>query len=100
MNSPMAVCLFRDSLPSRSNTLVCIGEKQLIETALGGGQLALLFKGEAVYRNDTTNQAYLGVWGARNGSRLRRLLREQGVELLVKRARPPNTRLSSLKVLT
>ena len=94
----MSVYLFRDSLPSRSNTVVCVGEKERIETALGAGQLAGLFKGEVVYRNDTTKRAYLGVWGARNTSRLRRLLREQGVELLVKRTRPPNTRLSSLNV--
>jgi hypothetical protein len=98
MTSPMAVYLFRDSLPSGSNTVVCVGEKERIETAFGGGQLAVLFKGEAIYRNDTSNRSYLGVWGARNASRLRRLLREQGVELLIKRTRPPNTRLSSLKV--
>ncbi len=97
MNSSMAVWLFRDSLPSRSNTVVCVGEKESIDTAFGGGQLAVLFKGEVVYRNDKT-RTYLGVWGARNASRLRRLLREQGVELLVKRTRPPDTRLSSLTV--
>jgi hypothetical protein len=96
MNSPMVVYLFRDSLPSRSNTVVCVGEKERIEAAFGG-QLAVLFKGEAVYSNDSTNRTYLGVWGARNTSRLRRLLREQGVELLVKRTRPPNTRLRSFE---
>jgi hypothetical protein len=98
MNSPMVVYLFRDSLPSRSNTVVCVGEKERIEAAFGGGQLAVLFKGEAVYSNDTINRTYLGVWGARNASRLRRLLQEHGVELLVKRTRPPNTRLRSLNV--
>jgi len=77
---------------------LCVGEKERVEAALGGGQLAVLFKGEAVYSNDTNNRTYLGVWGARNASRLRRLLREQGVELLVKRTRPPNIRLRSLNV--
>jgi hypothetical protein len=52
MNSPMAVYLFRDSLPSRSNTVVCVGERERIEAAFGGGQLPVLFKGEAVYSND------------------------------------------------
>jgi hypothetical protein len=65
MNSPMAVYLFRDSLPSRSNTVVCVRDRERIEAAFGGGQLAVLFKGEVVYRNDTTNRAYLGVWGSK-----------------------------------
>ena len=75
--------------------MVCIGEKERIEGVFGGGQLAVLFKGEAVYTNDTIKRDYLGVWGTRNASRLRRLLREQGVELLIQRTRPPDTRLRS-----
>ena len=89
----MIVYLFRDSFAPAGNTVVCVGEKERIETALGSGQIKTLFHGEAVYTNAAIKQDYLGVWGTRNASRLRRLLREQGVELIIQRTRPPDTRL-------
>ena len=93
MNQPITIYLFRDSFAPAGNSVVCVGEKERIEAALGFGKIKVLFHGEAVYTNDTTKKDYLGVWGTRNASRLRRLLREQGSKLIIQRTRPPNTRL-------
>jgi hypothetical protein len=94
----MTVYLFRDRIASRVNTVVCIGEKERIEESFRGGQLVGLFDGEIVYTNDTLKKNYVGVWGTRNASRLRRLLREKGVEILIQQTRPPGTRLRSLSI--
>ena len=93
MNSSLTVYLFRDNISTIGNTVVCVAEKAQIEAALGKGEIEVLFQGKAVYANDSVKQDYLGVWGARNASRLRRLLRERSVEIVIERTRPPNARL-------
>lgn len=87
MNSP------RDRVSDGSETVVCVGERARIATVLGGRHVDALFQGSVTYRNDATNPDYLGVWGARNGSRLRRLLKEAGIDLVVRRTRPPGATL-------
>jgi hypothetical protein len=96
MNPPLTVHVFQDRIALRVNTVICVGEREEIEEALGLGQLEEIFEGKIVYRNDSIKKDYVGVWGARNASRLRRLLRGQGVALLIQRTRPPDTRLLSL----
>jgi len=98
MNPPLTVYVFRDRIASRVNTLVCIGEKERIDEAFRDRQLIGLFEGEIVYTNDALKKKYVGVWGARNASRLRRLLREQGLELLIQRTRPPGARPRSFSI--
>ena len=95
MNPPLTVHVFQDRIALRVNAVICVGEREEIEEALGLGQLKEIFEGEVVYRNDSIKKDYVGVWGARNASRLRRLLRDQGVALLIQRTRPPDTRLLS-----
>jgi len=95
MNPPLTVYVFHDRMALRVNAVVCVGGREEIEEALGLDQLEEIFEGEVVYRNDSIKKDYVGVWGARNASRLRRLLRDQGAALLIRRTPPPDTRLLS-----
>ena len=67
----------------------------LVVSAFGGGGmkgeqgLEAAFGGSAYYCNEATGEAYLAVWGARNGSRFRRLLRESGATLKIISGEPP-----------
>jgi len=67
----------------------------LVVSVFGGGGmkgeqgLEAAFGGSAYYRNEATGEAYLAVWGARNGSRFRRLLRESGAILQIVSGEPP-----------
>lgn len=58
----MTLYLFRDGVVPWGNAVVCVGEKDLIEAALGRMQVRDLFHGEIVYTSHTTKQDYLGVW--------------------------------------
>ncbi len=92
-SAPLTVYVFRDNgfAPS-GDTVVCIADKKQIESTLGQGQLENLFFGSTTYRNDTTEEEYLGVWGERNASRFRQLLRDRGIEIQVQKARPATAR--------
>jgi hypothetical protein len=94
MKAGLTAYLFRDGhfAPS-GDTVVCLADRLTIEAALGRGQLEILFQGGAVYTDGAMKLDYIGVWGARNASRLRRLLRECGFEIVIDRRRPPNVRL-------
>ncbi|HEY3847631.1 MAG TPA: hypothetical protein VGL95_11005 [Acetobacteraceae bacterium] len=100
MSAYLTVYLFRDShfAPS-GDTVVCAGAKAGIESYLGGGQVESLFKGFAVYTDRGANRDYIGVWGIRNASGLRRLLKERGAALTVHKVPPPNARLRYFKTL-
>jgi len=97
-NTPMSTLLdvyvFRDGpFAPRGDTVVCVGDRAAVEAHLGRGQVQTLFRGAAVYTNDATKQDYIGVWGVRKASRLRRLLREHGAELVIHAEAPPKARL-------
>ena len=94
MSVLLHVYLFRDDhFAPAGSSLVCIGENAAIEIRLGDGQVETLFNGVAVYTCDTTKQDYVGVWGSRNASRLRRVLREHGAGLVIHPEPPPRVRL-------
>jgi hypothetical protein len=51
----VTVYLFRDvHFAPTGNTVVCVGERDTVETVLGGGRLEALFKGKAVYTHGET----------------------------------------------
>jgi hypothetical protein len=51
----VTVYLFRDvHFAPTGNTVVCVGERNTVETVLGGGRLEALFKGKAVYTHGET----------------------------------------------
>lgn len=87
------VYAFRSSAFARNrDSVVCIGVRKQLEGLLGTGVLSATFFGYALYR-DHNETEYIGVWGARNASKLRRLLRERGAQVTTHRGSPPKVRL-------
>jgi hypothetical protein len=90
----LTVYLFRDShFAPAGDTVVCAVEKTAVEAIVGMERFQTLFKGSAIYRNNGDKKDCLGVWGKQNASRLRRLLKENGAELIICRVPPPESRL-------
>ena len=94
MPATVTAYLFRDGpFAPAGNTVVCVVDRPAVEAALGRGQVETLFGGAAVYTDRAIKVEYKGVWGTRNSSRLRALLRARGVELTISRGPPPGARL-------
>lgn len=90
---PIDVYAFRSCAFARNgDSVVCIGARKQLESLLGAGMLSATFFGYALYR-DPNETEYIGVWGARNASKLRRLLRECGAQVIIHRESPPEVRL-------
>ena len=85
--------VFRDAYHAKGgDAVVCVIEQAAADERLGPGRVESLFGGCAVYTTPE-GQDFIGVWGARNASRLRRFLRERGAEVSIHRERPVNLRL-------
>jgi len=85
--------VFRDTYPASGGApVVCVVERAAADERLGPGQVESLFGGCAIYTTPE-GQDFIGVWGARNASRLRRFLSERGAEVSIHRERPFNLRL-------
>ena len=69
---------------------ICIASRYRVERLLGAGAVSSIFHGYIIYRAPYGD--FLGVWGARNTSRFRRLLREAGAEITIHREPPPAAR--------
>lgn len=90
---PFDVYVFRSGAFARNcDSVVCIGARKQLEGLLGIGMLSVTFFGYALCR-DPTETEYIGVWGARNASKLRRRLRERGAQVTIHRKLPPEVRL-------
>ncbi len=100
MSTALNVYVFRDGpFAPGGDTVVCAGERAGVEACLGRGQVQILFRGAVIYTNDATQQDYIGVWGVRKASRLRRLLREGGAEVVIHAGQPPQARLRHFTTL-
>lgn len=94
MREPWPVYVFRSSRLAKSETVVTAAPLDLVMSVYGGGGLRgeqgleAALGGPAYYRDDT-GAAYLAVWGARNASRFRAKLRENGAYLQVHNEAPP-----------
>ncbi|TGV22169.1 MULTISPECIES: hypothetical protein [unclassified Mesorhizobium] len=77
VSQPIPIHVFRARQFAKSETVVTEG----LEAAFGGS---------AYYRDEATEEAYLAVWGARNGSRFRRQLGESGATLQTVTGEPPS----------
>jgi hypothetical protein len=75
------------------DTHVCIVEREALKAFMSQKEVAAAFSGHVVYRRGLFIR-YVGVWGRRNGKRLRRFLSERGAKLTVIRGRPVGARLS------
>jgi hypothetical protein len=85
--------IFREAALVRGGeTEVCIVSETLITPFLTKDELNTAFSGYVIYRNDLCTD-YLGVWGKRNGSRLRRFLRERGASLSMNYFKPEQIRI-------
>jgi hypothetical protein len=84
--------VFRDAAFAKSGeAVVCAIEKREADILLGAEWTSRLFGGCAIYTNpDGTD--FVGIWGNRNASRLRRFLRECGAELILHHSRPNGAR--------
>lgn len=87
--------MFRSVRFAKSETNVTAAPIELVVSVFGGGGLKgeqgleAFFGGSAYYRNEVTDEAFLAVWGTRNGSRFRRKLAESGVTLQTLPSEPP-----------
>jgi hypothetical protein len=81
-----------------SEPTVCVGPISFVSTIIGKRELAAMFGGYIVYTDDDTNTDFLGVWGVRNASKFRRILREGGGSFTLRRGFPPRFRLKMRNV--
>ncbi|MER8401409.1 hypothetical protein [Mesorhizobium sp. M1348] len=95
VSQPISIHVFRARQLAKSETVVTAAPIDLVVSVFGGGGmkgeqgLEAAFGGSAYYRDEATEEAYLAVWGARNGSRFRRQLRESGATLQTVSGEPP-----------
>src|ERR1700751_5735840 len=87
MADTLAVYVFRDPhFAPDGDTPVWIAERSEMERFIPK-KVARAFSGRAVYRRWPW-KTYVGVWGRKNASRLRRFLRKRGAELTIHREAP------------
>jgi hypothetical protein len=72
----------------RSDRIVTQGDAEFIERYLPQKELAEVFGGFIRSRNPKDGREFLGVWGRRESSRFRRLLRERGARFEVRHTAP------------
>lgn len=73
-----------------SPPIVCIGPKRFVSDYMNEKDFRAIFEGYVVYRDDDTGADYIGVWGARNAAKFRRLLRTRGAKFKLNRGFLPS----------
>ena len=89
--------VFRDPhFAPAGDTVVCIADRRQMKPYMKKGELGSLFAGYVVFRDRPWpwGRSYLGVWGKRNASKFRRLLRERGANVRVVDHAPPGIRIA------
>lgn len=95
MTQSIPIYVFRSVQFAKSETTVTAAPIELVVSVFGGGGLKgeqgleASFGGSAYYRNEATDEAFLAVWGTRNGARFRRKLAESGATLQTHSGEPP-----------
>ena len=83
------VFAFRDGFAGRGGaTNICVACREEAEPVLPLAEVDDLFYGYVVYEAEDGSE-FVGVWGARNAARFRRLLRERGASLQLMPSSPP-----------
>jgi hypothetical protein len=91
---PLTAYAFRDpNFGPDGDTHVCIIERGALGKFMSVRELHRAFSGAVFYRRGLWT-CYVGVWGRRNGKRLRRFLQERGATVVIERSRPERARLS------
>ena len=70
-------------------TVACAASREAVVASFGSEAEFERFFGGSMTFGLPSSPAYLGVWGARNASRFRRILREAGFEFHVHECPPP-----------
>jgi hypothetical protein len=83
------VYVFRSAAGWGANTNVCVAAINRLVTP---NEIDTIFFGHVRYRN-ASGEELIGVWGARNAARLRRMLKERGAQIVVHHE-PPGPRVS------
>ena len=93
------VHVFREMLyaPER-DAVVCIVLERSITRYISIEELDHAFSGFVKYHKLDGTQ-YIGVWGQRNASRLRRFLRERGAQLTIIDSKPQSAKMKSAKTV-
>src|SRR5471030_735446 len=78
-------------------TVYCDGERKFVTAFMHEDDLAFEFRGWVRLRDSNTGKDYLGVWGRRNASRFRRLLRERGAEFSIIRREQPHRKVRAIR---
>ncbi|WP_370677156.1 hypothetical protein [Pleomorphomonas sp. PLEO] len=96
--SPCPVYLFRSpAFAPSGDTVVSLAPLDRVVAVYGGGGiwgeggLSSAFGGVAVFKNDTSGERFVGVWGSRNAARFRRELQAHMPTAIHKEA--PDARL-------
>lgn len=91
---PLTAYAFRDpNFSPDGDTHVCVVERGALSKFMRVKELSQTFSGAVFYRRGLFT-CYVGVWGRRNGKRLRRFLQERGATVMIKRAKPDRARLA------
>jgi hypothetical protein len=91
---PLTAYSFREpTFSPDGDTLVCLVERGALSKFMGVRELHRAFSGAVFYRRGLWT-CYVGVWGRRNGKRLRRFLEERGATVAIERSKPDRARLS------
>jgi hypothetical protein len=91
---PLTAYSFRDpTFSPDGDTLVCVVERGALSKFMGVRELHRAFSGTVFYRRGLWS-CYVGVWGRRNGKRLRRFLEERGATVVIERSKPARAHLS------
>ena len=91
---PLTTYAFRDSAFSPDgDTHVCVVERGALSKFMDVRELQRAFSGAVFYRRGFWT-CYVGVWGRRNGKRLRRFLQERGASVVIERSKPDRVRLA------
>lgn len=91
---PLTAYAFRDSnFSPDGDTHVCVVERRALSKFITVRELHRAFSGAVFYRRGLWT-CYVGVWGRRNGKRLRRFLQERGASVVIERGKPDRARLA------
>ena len=89
--------VFRDPhFAPAGDTVVCIANRAQMKAFIKKSEMGSLFSGYVVFRDRPWpwGQSYIGVWGERNASKFRRLLRERGANVQIVEHAPEGARIA------
>jgi hypothetical protein len=78
----------------QSQRTICLTPESVLDGRIDKGDLESTFGGWITYVDDQNDTEYLGVWGTRNASRFRAMLKRKEIDFVLKQTRHASIRLS------